>query len=177
MKKEPHFHKWNFIMPAGTTAVGKLSNVVVGAKMGVFAWGAGKSFAAEFLKSLSDDEVVRYFATTRMPNKTIFLHEIQRRGIKSITIDLEGEATEDKIVDVMETGALFFGENKIGGAGMSYFPEMTGIVGHRVRCIDRGESFENLCNELRKSNAHLLKKKKSKFYQELNKNSRGKHRR
>lgn len=139
--------------------------------------GAGRSYANEAIKSLSDDEVVHCFKNARMADKVIFLHEIQRRGIKTITIDFEGEVTEDMLMDVMETGSLFFGEDKIGGAGMSYFSEMTGIVGDRYQYIDRGESFENLCNELRKSNAHLLKKKEPKFHQELNKNSRGKYRR
>lgn len=138
-----------------------------------FTWGAGRSYASLVSKSindLTDDELTHIFTIVPMHQKLPFLNEMKRRDIKSFTIDLEGDTTDEKLMEAMETFALY--DEHVGGSGMSYFSQITGITGEHTRIVDRGESFMTLCTELRKTNAPLLKKK-PKFYQTLNKKGKG----
>lgn len=182
VKEEPCFHKWEFDCPAGTTAVGKLcvdhkatfgqtQNGMTVSMDGYLPQprGAGRSYVNEAIKSLSDDEVVRCFKNARMADKVVFLHEIQRRGIKSITIDLEGEVTDDMLMNVMETGTLF-GEP----IDNSYVAAM---LKEETCMMERFQKKAVVLDPLASHSPDLTEKKKPKFYQELNKNSRGKHRR
>lgn len=134
--------------------------------------GAGRSYVNEAIKSLSDDEVVRCFTNARMSDKVVFLQEIQKRGIKSITVDLEGDMTEEKLMEVMETGALFLGEPADYSHIEMMFKEETCMMERfqkKVVILD-SMSFP------KKQDIYSHKKKEPKFYQELNKNSRGKYR-
>lgn len=132
--------------------------------------GLSKSFTNEAIKALSDDEIVRCFTNARMSDKVVFLHEIQRRGIKSITIDLEGDMTDEKIIIHMETGSLFFGEPTDNSCVATMFKEETYMM---ERFRKKAVALDSLAS----IGPNLAKKKEPKFYQELNKNSRGKYRR
>lgn len=115
--------------------------------------------ANKSISELTDDELIQLFATVPMPSKLPFLEEMKRRDIKSFVLDLGDDATEEMLMESMESFALLVGDQA----------EHTISFG---RTRDGMTEYKPDVKQLligRKSNAHLLKKKEPKFYQELNK--------
>lgn len=135
-----------------------------------FSWGGGTSYVYTLLKSMSDEEVVQRFKGASMRDRSFFLSEMQRRGIKSIVFDLEGDVTEEELTKVM--GLFSDLDDDSISADYSHIEAML----KEETCFQqKAVNLDPMPFSL-KSDIPLLKKKTLKPYQELNRKQLNKNR-
>lgn len=135
-----------------------------------FSWGGGTSYVYTLLKSMSDEEVVQRFKGASIRGRLFFLSEMQRRGIKSIVFDLEGDVTEEELMRVM---GMF--SDMADDSIVSDYSHIEAILKEETCFQKKAVNLDSILFH-RKSNAHLLKKKTPKPYQELNRKQLNKNR-
>lgn len=132
-------------------------------------FGAGKSYANEVLKRLSNDEVVKAFMQAPIHSKIIFLNEIKKRGVQ-IIMDLDVSSTRKDAADFLKDEQFVFVDGMMDKENVEQIEMMITMSDYHMSPIKGRDVDHEKAAILLDGCRKLFKKQKpKKFYQELNK--------